>query len=218
MPVSLNFEVDASSLDNWDIIPAEAKERALRKAAGHYMLLQRERIAKGVDVHGQPFRPYSRSYKDRKDRAGRTGKNEFLRLSGKMLRSQRIDIVMQGNELVAVISFEGTRPASKIEDAGRKREMARTSRSKRGLVTSKHKRENRERQAWGRATRSQRGALKQPKRNRLVVTIDEGKMVANAVLAGHNNRIRKFIGISEAELEELTALFVKELKIGTAKG
>jgi hypothetical protein len=125
MIVPLDVVVDLGGLDKWEIMTEREKAGALRDVAGRYLQLQTENINRGVDMHGRPFRAYSPGYAALKARAGRLGKNYWLRLTGQLLRSQVVKIVREAGVLVAVIAFEGMHAASRFSTPSR-RKLARS--------------------------------------------------------------------------------------------
>jgi hypothetical protein len=114
MIVPLDVVVDLGGLDKWEIMTEREKAGALRGVGGRYLQLQTENINRGVDMHGRPFKAYSPGYAELKARAGRLGKNYWLRLTGQLLRSQVVKIVREAGALVAVIAFEGMHAAARF--------------------------------------------------------------------------------------------------------
>jgi len=134
--IDLNFHVDTRALQKWALLKPGTKRKTLRKLAGHYMLLVRERVKKGLDVGGAPFRAYSPGYERRKRRAGRMKENYWLRLTGKMMRSQKAKYRKRGKNYQATISFEGTRPQAKFEGKGRGRIDQKQAKTGAGLTVN----------------------------------------------------------------------------------
>jgi len=164
----LDIDVDVPKLDG--LLPtAEDYRVALRKVGARYLQMQTERLNRGEGADGAPLAPYSQSYAERKTRAGRMGESYWLRLTGKMLRSQSIQVGGAEGSMTLTVGFTGTRARSRF---------ALMSKQERG------------------------GAL---------TVVDTDKAVSNSLIAESVDAIRPFVGVSPAEVEILTSVFIEAL-------
>ena len=111
----LVIDLDPSQLKGLDDVLAlkpEVVKRALRLVGGHYMTIQRGRIKLGQKPGGGSFREYSEDYGEKKERAGRDSGTEtgWLRLTGRMLKSQKTKLRNEGKGAAMVIEFDGNHP------------------------------------------------------------------------------------------------------------
>lgn len=113
--INIDTQVDLRAVDQITTgITKRQKEAALRRAAARFMGLRRQRVRKGRATNGARFAAYSRSYYDRKRRAGRIARGSWLRLSGAMWRSERVFFGREGKAIVATITFDGMRPQTRF--------------------------------------------------------------------------------------------------------
>ena len=183
--LSVNVEMDKATEDmlkDLTVFEKGPAKKALVAIAGKYMLEQRENIKKGIDADGRPFAEYSVKYADNKRRAGRAPAENWLRLSGQMLQSQKTAIKTAGGKknwiMMAVVSFEGSRPQVNFKSRSIK------SRNPRKRIRSKV--------------------------NDLVVSRSTSKTVLNQTLATANDKRRSFIGLSSKKVTEFVKYFLKK--------
>jgi len=117
----VEFTVDLSELENWEVVTEKEKRAAVRAGAAEAMILIRERVKRGESLEGGSFKAYSPSYQDRKSRAGRMGQNYWLRLSGWMWRTQKVIVRRVGDVLRGTVTFEGMRPRVKFNAAAKQK-------------------------------------------------------------------------------------------------
>ncbi len=129
----IDVSLDLSQLVDWDLVPAKDIKEALKAATASYMLDQRKNIKAGRTVNGAPFVKYSKKYLDKKTRAGRMSgpsgsvdnikgsSSYWLRLTGQMMRSQKIHYKRFGKGYQATVAFEGMQaPAAFMASGGKK--------------------------------------------------------------------------------------------------
>lgn len=211
--ISVEIRFEMSEIDSYEMIPKAAKQKAFELVADDYMLLQRELIDRGVTAAGGPMKAYTKEYRDKKQRAGRMGEGFWLTLTGKMLRSQSILIKHRGDiSTTLVVGFRGTRKGSQIESSAKgakRRSYARAKRNQRGGFDADfaRKQATARRRAIGRASRSQRSGAGRAFDQQMSVVNAKGS-VANTILADANDRLRPFIGVSQASLDRLFNTYV----------
>jgi len=208
--LDINISIDVSQLVDWEVVPKATLKRAMQEASATYMENQRSLLRKGRDVSGASFREYTLDYWSKKKLAGRMGENYWLRLTGQLLRSQRVK-VKQGKKFVqATISFEGmhtpsefTNPYDKKAARRKKAKWERTKRSEAGAFEY----------AWGRSERVRR-LERSTEAHRLTVNLSKGEKTPNAFIAWQNHRRRPFIGMSGKTMAKVWRSFAKVVKQG----
>jgi hypothetical protein len=125
-PIGIKVEPDLSKIARVKKLTTHVqRQRAIKAVAGHYLYLQGERLKKGIKVDGGTFPAYEEPYRTLKEKAGRlkagkAGAESFwLRLSGQMLRSQKVGDPEPIDGCVAdtiLIAFEGTQAPMKFEE------------------------------------------------------------------------------------------------------
>lgn len=109
MTLHISIEVDPEVISEFFKQISDAKvTRALKNLGGYYMLLQRQNIANGIQPDGTPLKQYSQKYLINRIRAGRTSYG-FLRLTGDMLKSQRVKVTRTTDSIDLEVEFAGSR-------------------------------------------------------------------------------------------------------------
>jgi hypothetical protein len=216
--IEVNIHFELSEIDSYEMIPEGAKQKAFELVADEYMLLQRELLERGVTADGRPMKPYTEAYKDKKQRAGRMGEGYWLTLTGKMLRSQSVLVKHSGKvSTTLVVGFKGTRKGSQIETSekgAKARFLKRTSRSQRGGYNRNLA--DRRRRAVNRASRSQRAGAGRAFDQAMSVVNAKGS-VSNSIMAEANDKLRPFVGVSQANLDRLFNTYVGIIEAAGAK-
>lgn len=215
--MKFEMSVDLSSIDNV-VLTKGQKKTILRRVGYVYMMIVRDRLAKGKESSGAAFAPYSKEYMQQKYRAGRLKENYWLRLTGEMLRSQNQTMSMtSGGEPMVTVGFTGTHPPQQFKlpagvrskRAGRKLAAARKAKLS---PTSKRAPSGRRAPGGKRAPSASRynpqklaAKLMEP----LVVVEAKGEHTPNALIAAMVNFKRPFVAISYKELDRLHKLVLK---------
>jgi hypothetical protein len=98
------------------LLKAETLRFACIRTAAKYMDEQRSHINQGVEPDGSAFKPYTKQYLLNKARAGRplSGPGSWLNATGKMLRSQRMQVEAGPKRVTVYCLFDGERPSNKF--------------------------------------------------------------------------------------------------------
>ena len=181
--IDLNITMDLSQLVNWEVVTKKEIKEGLQAAAASYMLDQRKNMRRGVDVNGAKFAKYSKRYLDLKTRAGRMSgpsgsvdnikgaSSYWLRLTGQMMRSQKVRFKIAAKGGTATIAFEGMQAPAAFSSSGRASKYATSGKD---IKRAQRARDDR----------------------RLVVNFTKGDMQSSAFIAWKNDRIRKFVGMN----------------------
>jgi phage gpG-like protein len=89
----------------------QQNEQDMRYAADRQRDRMVRRTGKGVDADGQPFRPYSNKYAERKAKSGRDSGKVDLTWSGRMLKAMRTSRVTDRSFVIGIYGDEGVRAA-----------------------------------------------------------------------------------------------------------
>jgi len=92
-------------------------KKALGQAGALYLQRQREQTRAGRDAGGRAFMPYSEEYAFNKQHAGRKTQPD-LRLTGDMLRSQKVKVDNSVNGGRMVVEFDGERHGAYFAGSG----------------------------------------------------------------------------------------------------
>lgn len=108
----LIVKLDPGAVEHAQEVIQQAIDTAIPKIlpelAALYMELQRQRVARGQDLDGAAFKPYTPEYRMQKEQSGRMGVNAWLRLTGEMLRSQIVKYESTpGGGHRAIVEFDG---------------------------------------------------------------------------------------------------------------
>jgi len=109
----LNIKVVRNDIGKKPLFRPNVYERVLFQVQAKYMLMQRSRVRRGIDVLGAPFEPYSDEYRKLKTNAGRMtmgnkkAQGFWLRLTGQMFRSQKSTIAKYSRGARLLVAFEG---------------------------------------------------------------------------------------------------------------
>ena len=107
--IKITFDMRKLRKDMRAIVPRMTDmKKALRQTSGLYLQRQRENIRAGRDVSGRPFIPYSEEYAFLKQHAGRKTQPN-LKLTGDMLRNQKVKVSSVANGGKMIVEFDGTR-------------------------------------------------------------------------------------------------------------
>lgn len=87
-------------------------EDALKRAAGLVKESVLKRTASGIDAAGRPFKPYTKTYKKRREKAGKQADTVDLEFTGRMLK----DVVSKVSGAQIEITF--STPESMVKASG----------------------------------------------------------------------------------------------------
>ena len=220
--IKITFDAKKLSRELRQIMPTVPElKTALKQASAVYLQTQRQLTKQGLDAGGRQFMAYSPPYKDKKRRAGRKTQPD-LKISGDMLRNQKVSMKTSGRGAAAVVEFDGTRPGSCFKDAASAKHTtgyegpdAGGSYSRGGDYGAGNMRGG---GSYSRDPGGSRGPTKTESKAATrgglgkMVMGRTNKVVSNAVLAGANDRTRPFIGMSQKTAGKVIGFFLATLK------
>jgi hypothetical protein len=107
------------------VLPDSFRVALLRRVAAHAVSIIRERTARGVDVNGSAFAPYSEEYARLKAGSGRSASSPNLTLGGGMLANL---VVLSVTPEQALLGFQGSTTAYQFRRIRTKNKGTPTSR------------------------------------------------------------------------------------------
>jgi len=116
--IKITFDMRKLRKDMRAIVPSIPQvKKALRQSGALYLQRQREQTRAGRDVSGKAFAPYSEEYAFSKQHAGRKTQPD-LRLTGDMLRSQKVKVASVAKGGKMTVEFDGERHGAYFAGSG----------------------------------------------------------------------------------------------------
>ena len=195
--IQVSIEVDASAFAKVFAKLTTGKiKKALVKVGGFYLMLQRQNIENGVTPDGAQFEQYKPAYLVQRMRAER-GSYGWLRLTGDMLKSQRVKVTTGGPSVNLLVEFEGSRLGDVFH-------------VKTKLKAKEHHSYSMDLQGVSKKTTYTNNQRKAGSNSPMVVA-RTGKTVKNDDIASGNDALRPFVGVSDQTIDELIKMFLDAL-------